>query len=76
MKKFLKDLINTTKYKRKANKYKNNYQSALEEIVPLKDEIIQLQKDKITLLELNDKYKDELKELKKKEETKNAKKKK
>ncbi len=76
MKKFLKDLINTTKYKRKANKYKNNYQSALEEIDPLKDEIIQLQKDKITLLELNDKYKDELKELKKKEETKNAKKKK
>ena len=76
MKKFLKDLINTTKYKRKANKYKNNYQSALEEIDPLKDEIIQLQKDKITLLELNDKYKNELKELKKKEETKNAKKKK
>lgn len=59
MNKKIKDLFNTIKYKRKANKMENNYKSVLEEINPLKDEIIRLQKDKIVLLErcneLNDK---------------------
>lgn len=61
----VKDLFNTIKYKRKANRMENNYRSALEEIVPLKDEIIQLQKDKIALLEKYNATKKELKELKK-----------
>ena len=53
MKKKIKDLFNTIKYKKKANKFENNYKSVLEEINPLKDEIIALQRDKIALLESN-----------------------
>ena len=62
----IKDLINTNKYKRKANKFENNYKSALEEIVPLKDKIIELQQDKIALIEKYNLTKKEVKELKKK----------
>ena len=64
----IKDLINTNKYKRKANKFENNYKSALEEIVPLKDKIIELQQDKIALIEKYNVTKKELKELKIKNE--------
>ena len=68
MKKKITDLFNTIKYKKKANKFENNYKSVLEEINPLKDEIISLQSDKIALLESNILLKKELKELKKKNE--------
>lgn len=68
MKKKITDLFNTIKYKKKANKFENNYKSLLEEINPLKDEIISLQSDKIALLESNILLKKELKELKKKNE--------
>lgn len=68
MKKKITDLFNTIKYKKKANKFENNYKSVLEEINPLKDEIIALQRDKIALLESNILLKKELKELKKKNE--------
>ena len=68
MKKKITDLFNTIKYKKKANKFENNYKSVLEEINPLKDEIIALQSDKIALLESNILLKKELKELKKKNE--------
>ena len=64
----IKDLINTKKYQRKANKFENNYRSALEEIVPLKDKIIELQQDKIALIEKYNVTKKELKELKRKNE--------
>lgn len=64
----IKDLINTKKYKRKANRFENNYKSALEEIVPLKDKIIELQQDKIALIEKYNVTKKELKELKRKNE--------
>ena len=70
MKKKIKDLFNTIKYKKKANKFENNYKSALEEINPLKDEIIALQRDKIVLLESNILLKKELKEFKKNEKRK------
>lgn len=70
MKKKIKDLFNTIKYKKKANKFENNYKSALEEINPLKDEIIALQRDKIALLESNILLKKELKEFKKNEKRK------
>ena len=60
----IKDLFNTVKYKRKANKMENNYKSALEEIDPLKTQIIELQRDKIALLERYNSTKKELKELK------------
>jgi hypothetical protein len=73
MKNKIKDLFNTAKYKRRYNKMENNYKSVLEEIVPLKDEIIELQKDKITLLEKYNITNKELKELKKKEEKKHEK---
>ena len=66
----IKDLFNTIKYKKKANKFENNYKSVLEEINPLKDEIIALQRDKIALLESNILLKKELKELKKNEKRK------
>ena len=64
----IKDLINTNKYKRKANKFENNYKSALEEINPLKDKIIELQQEKIALIENYNVIKKELKELKRKNE--------
>lgn len=71
MKKKITDLFNTIKYKKKANKFENNYKSVLEEINPLKDEIIALQRDKIVLLESNILLKKELKEFKKNEKRKN-----
>lgn len=70
MKKKITDLFNTIKYKKKANKFENNYKSVLEEINPLKDEIISLQRDKIALLESNILLKKELKEFKKNEKRK------
>lgn len=70
MKKKITDLFNTIKYKKKANKFENNYKSLLEEINPLKDEIIALQRDKIALLESNILLKKELKEFKKNEKRK------
>lgn len=70
MKKKITDLFNTIKYKKKANKFENNYKSVLEEINPLKDEIIALQRDKIALLESNILLKKELKEFKKNEKRK------
>lgn len=73
MKRKIKDLFNTIKYKRKANKFENNYKSVLEEINPLKDKIIALQEDKIALLEKYNATKKELKEYKKNEENKNEK---
>ena len=57
-------------YKKKENKFENNYKSVLEEINPLKDEIIALQRDKIALLESNILLKKELKEFKKNEKRK------
>ena len=65
----LKDLFNATKYRRRANKFENNYYSVLEEINTYKDRIISLQNDKIALLEGYSKLKTELKQLKK--ETRN-----
>lgn len=65
MKNKIKDLLSVIKYKRKANKFENNYKSVLEEINPLKDEIIALQKDKIALLEKYNVTKKELQEYKK-----------
>ena len=70
MKKKIIDLFNTIKYKRRSNKFENNYKSVLEEINPLKDEIIALQRDKIALLESNILLKKELKEFKKNEKRK------
>lgn len=70
MKNRIKDLFNTIKYKRKYNRIENNYKSLLEEINPLKDEIIALQRDKIVLLESNILLKKELKEFKKNEKRK------
>ena len=70
MKKKITDLFNTIKYKRKYNRIENNYKSLLEEINPLKDEIIALQRDKIVLLENNILLKKELKEFKKNEKRK------
>ena len=70
MKKKITNLFNTIKYKKKANKFENNYKSVLEEINPLKDEIIALQRDKIALLESNILLKKELKEFKKNEKRK------
>lgn len=65
----LKDLFNTTKYRRRVNKFENNYYSVLEEVNTYKDKIISLQNDKIALLEGYNKLKTELKQLKK--ETRN-----
>ena len=70
MKNRIKDLFNTIKYKRKYNRIENNYKSLLEEIHPLNDEIIALQRDKIVLLESNILLKKELKEFKKNEKRK------
>ena len=70
MKNRIKDLFNTIKYKRKYNRIENNYKSLLEEINPLKDEIIALQRDKIALLESNILLKKELKDFKKNEKRK------
>ena len=70
MKKKITDLFNAIKYKRRSNKFENNYKSVLEEINPLKDEIIALQRDKIALLESNILLKKELMEFKKNEKRK------
>lgn len=75
MRKKIRDLFNVIKYKRKYNKMQNNYKSALEEIDPLKTQIIELQRDKIVLLERYNDAKKIIKELKKEGE-KNGRKKK
>lgn len=75
MKNKIKDLFNATKYKRKLNKMKNNYDEALESKLKDKEKIEYLQdqllaaKDKILKLELELDYfkrKYEKKEVKKK----------
>lgn len=60
MKNKIKDLFNATKYKRKLNKMKNNYEEALESKVKDKETIIELQNQVIRLQEENDIYQKEL----------------
>lgn len=65
MKKLLKKLIDTRKYKRIANSYKLKYESTLEEKLSDKEKIIKLQDQVITLQEISLKQKQKIIELQK-----------